>query len=396
MLLKAWKVFSLLSKRVFDLKPSETLAITSKAKELKKAGVKVVNLSAGEPDFPTPENIKNEAAKAMKENFTYYTAASGIPELKIEISKKLKEVNKAFYEPEQICVSAGAKQGLYAVMQVILNPGDEVLLPTPFWVSYLEQIKLCEATPVLVPMDEKNKIKADLIEEKITSKTKCLILNSPSNPAGMICDFKELKSIADLALERGFYIISDEVYEFFVYDGKTHISIASLNDEIREKTIIVNSFSKTYSMTGWRIGYLAASKEIIEAVSSFQSHAIGNPNSIAQKAALEALRGSQDFTYKMVKAFDERRKFVVKRLNEILKLSCIMPEGAFYVFPEITQTKLTSVKFAEKLLEEAGVAIVPGAAFGSDSHIRLSYAASMEEINEGMERLEKFCRKIKC
>lgn len=384
----------MIAKRALNLKPSETLAITAKAKELKKAGVKIVNLSAGEPDFPTPENIKNEAFKALKENFTYYTAASGIPELKIEISKKLKEVNKVFYEPEQICVTAGAKQGLYAVMQVILNPGDEVLLPTPFWVSYLEQIKLCEATPIFVPMDEKNKIKADLIKEKITSKTKCLILNSPSNPAGMICDFKELKAIADLALEKDFYIISDEVYEFFVYDGKTHISIASLNNEIQEKTIIINSFSKTYSMTGWRIGYLAASKKIVEAVSSFQSHAIGNPNSIAQKAALEALKGPQDFIYKMVKAFDERRKFIVKRLNEIPGLNCVMPEGAFYAFPEITQTKLNSIKFAEKLLEEAGVAAVPGAAFGSDSHIRFSYAASINEINEGMERLEKFCRKI--
>jgi aspartate aminotransferase len=386
----------LLSKRVLDIKPSETIAITAKAKELKKAGLKIVNLSAGEPDFPTPENIKNEAFKAMKENFTYYTSASGIPELKNEVSRKLKEVNKIFYKPEEICVSAGAKQGLYAVMQVILNPEDEVLLPTPFWVSYLEQIKLCEAKPVFVPMDEKNKIKADLIKEKVTSKTKCLILNSPSNPAGMICDPKELKAIADLALEKNFYVISDEVYEFFIYDGKNHVSIASLNEEIREKTIIVNSFSKTYSMTGWRIGYLAASKKIIEAVSSFQSHAIGNPNSIAQKAALEALRGPQDFVYKMVKAFDERRRFMVKRLNEIPGLNCVMPEGAFYTFPEITQTKLNSVKFAEKLLEEAGVAIVPGAAFGNDFRIRLSYAASMEEINEGMDKLEKFCRKIKC
>ncbi|MEM2843218.1 MAG: pyridoxal phosphate-dependent aminotransferase [Candidatus Bathyarchaeia archaeon] len=385
----------MLSKRVLELKPSETLAITAKAKEMKRAGVKIVNLSAGEPDFSTPEHVKNEAFKAMKENFTYYTAASGIPELKNEVSKKLKEVNKAFYEPDQVCISAGAKQGLYAVMQVILNPKDEVLLPTPFWVSYLEQIKLCEAKPVLVSMDEKNKIKADLIEEKVASKTKCLILNSPSNPAGMICDFKELKAIADLALERNFYIISDEVYEFFIYDGKTHVSISSLNEEIREKTILINSFSKTYSMTGWRIGYLAASKKIIEAVSSFQSHAIGNPNSIAQKAALKALRGPQDFVYKMVKAFDERRKFMVKRLNEIPGLNCIMPEGAFYAFPEITQTKLNSINFAEKLLEEAGVAVVPGAAFGNDFHIRLSYAASIEEINEGMNRLEKFCRKIK-
>jgi len=384
----------LLSKKVLELKPSETLAITAKAKEMKKAGVKIVNLSAGEPDFPTPEHIKNEAFKAMKENFTYYTAASGIPELKNEVSKKLKEVNKAFYEPEQICISAGAKQGLYAVMQVILNPGDEVILPTPFWVSYLEQIKLCEAKPVLALTDEKNKVKADLIEEKVTSKTKCLILNSPSNPAGMICDPKELKAIADLALERNFYIISDEVYEFFIYDGKTHVSIASLNEEIREKTIVINSFSKTYSMTGWRIGYVAASKKIIEAVSSFQSHAIGNPNSIAQKAALKALTGPQDFIYRMVKAFDERRKLMVKRLNEIPGLNCVMPEGAFYAFPEITQTKLNSIKFAEKLLEEAGVAVVPGAAFGNDFHIRLSYAASMDEINEGMDRLEKFCRKI--
>lgn len=384
----------MLSKKVLELKPSETLAITAKAKEMKKAGVKIVNLSAGEPDFPTPEHIKNEAFKAMKENFTYYTAASGIPELKNEVSKKLKEVNKAFYEPEQICISAGAKQGLYAVMQVILNPGDEVILPTPFWVSYLEQIKLCEAKPVLALTDEKNKVKADLIEEKVTSKTKCLILNSPSNPAGMICDPKELKAIADLALERNFYIISDEVYEFFIYDGKTHVSIASLNEEIREKTIVINSFSKTYSMTGWRIGYVAASKKIIEAVSSFQSHAIGNPNSIAQKAALKALTGPQDFIYKMVKAFDERRKLMVKRLNEIPGLNCVMPEGAFYAFPEITQTKLNSIKFAEKLLEEAGVAVVPGAAFGNDFHIRLSYAASMDEINEGMDRLEKFCRKI--
>lgn len=384
----------MLSRRVLGIEPSATLAINAKAKEMKKMGVKVVNLSAGEPDFPTPENVKKAAMKAIEENFTRYTPASGIPELKAEIARKLRKINHVAYSKDEICVSAGAKQGLYAAMQALLNPGDEALLPKPFWVSYLEQIKLAEAKPVLVPTDEKNKVRADLIEEKLTEKTKLLILNSPSNPTGMMCDLKELKAIADMALERGFYILSDEVYEFFVYDGRMHVSIASLNEEVKEKTVILNSFSKTYSMTGWRMGYLAGPKEIIEAVSSFQSHAVGNPNSVAQKAALEALRGPQDFIAKMVKAFDERRRLVVKRLKEIEGVDCFMPEGAFYAFPSIKQTGLTSTRFAERLIEEAGVAVVPGAAFGEDGHIRLSYATSMEEIEEGMDRMEKFCRKI--
>lgn len=385
----------MLSRRVLGIEPSATLAINAKAKEMKKTGAKVVNLSVGEPDFPTPENVKKAAMKAIEEDFTRYTPASGIPELKAEIARKLREINRVPYSPDEICVSAGAKQGLYAAMQALLNPGDEALLPKPFWVSYLEQIKLAEAKPVLVPTDEENKIRADLIEEKLTEKTKLLVLNSPSNPTGMMCDLKELKAIADMALERGFYILSDEVYEFFVYDGRKHVSIASLSEEVKEKTVILNSFSKTYSMTGWRIGYLAGPREIIKAVSSFQSHAIGNPNSVAQKAALEALRGPQDFVSKMVEAFDRRRRFMVKRLKEIEGIDCPMPEGAFYAFPSIKQTGLTSTKFAERLIEEAGVAVVPGAAFGEDGHIRLSYATSMEEIEEGLDRMEKFCRKIR-
>ncbi len=383
----------MISIKVSEIEPSPTLAIDSKAKSMRKQGLNVINFSIGEPDFPTPENIKDAAIKAIKNNFTYYTPASGITELKEAIVKKLELFNGLKYDINQVTTSCGGKHSLFNIMQTILNPGDEVLLPVPYWVSYLEQIKLAGARPILVPSDNKYKIRAELLRDKITTETKLLILNSPSNPAGTICEKDELHKISELVLQHDLWVISDEVYEVFVYDGKKHVSIASLNEEIFEKTIISNSFSKTYSMTGWRIGYTAGPVDIIEAMNSLQSHTTSNPNSIAQMAALEALQGSQDSVQKMINAFNKRRMYIVKRLYEIPELECFAPEGAFYVFPKIEGINLTSMNFAKKILDEFYVALVPGLAFGLDQNLRLSYAISVEEIEDGLNRIEKFCRK---
>ena len=385
----------MISNKVNDVSPSLTLGIAAKAKKMRKEGKHVINFSAGEPDFPTPENVKEAAIEALKDNFTYYTPTSGIPELKEAIAKKLKSFNDVTYESEQISVSCGGKHSLFNIMQAILNPGDEVLLPVPYWVSYIEQIKLADAKPILVPTDKQYKIRAELLENKITKNTKLVVLNSPSNPAGTICEENELSKISDIVLENNLFVISDEVYEVFVYDNKKHVSISSLNQEIYEKTIISNSFSKTYSMTGWRLGYTAGPLELINAINRFQGHVTSNPNSITQKAAVEALNGSQEYVQKMVNAFDERRKYMTRRLNEIPELDCSIPEGAFYAFPKTEGIKLTSMEFSERLLEEANVALVPGIAFGLDENVRLSYAISPEDIEEGLNRMEDFCSKVR-
>ena len=382
----------MLAQRVRNIAPSATLAIDAKAKQLKKEGKDVVIFGAGEPDFNTPDNIKQAAIKAINNNFTRYTPVGGIPELKKAVIDKFKRDNNINYDISEILISCGGKHSLFNIAMEILDKGDEAILPVPYWVSYEEMVKIAEAKPVFCKTDERFKLTADMVKENITNKTKMLILNSPSNPSGAIVEPNEIKEIADLAIEHNFYVVSDEVYEHFIYGNKKHLSIASLNDEIKKLTITSNSVSKTYAMTGWRIGYSAGDKEIINVMENLQSHSTSNPSNIAQYAALEALTGPQDSMKQMVKTFDERRKFIHKRLNEIEGISCVEPEGAFYAFPDISQTGMTSMEFASKLLDEALVAVVPGIAFGSDKHIRLSYATSIHEIERGLDRIEKWLK----
>lgn len=380
----------MISNRVSSINPSATLAIDSKAKQLKKEGKDIVIFGAGEPDFNTPENIKEAAKRAIDMNITRYTPISGILELKEAVANKLSRDNKINYDVSEIIISCGGKHTLYNLAMSILNKGDEAILPVPYWVSYEEMIKLAEAKAVFCKTDSKFKLTAKDVKEKITDKTKMLILNSPNNPTGAVVEREEIKKIAELAVEHNFYVVSDECYEFFMYGNKKQLSIASLNDEIKNLTITANSVSKTYAMTGWRIGYCGANKELIKAMENLQGHSTGNPSNIAQMAALEALNGPQGSVKQMVKAFDERRRFMHKRLNEINGIECVEPEGAFYAFPDISGTGMKSMEFSSKLLDEALVAVVPGIAFGSDNHIRLSYAASMEEITKGMDRIDEW------
>ncbi|MGC8849349.1 MAG: pyridoxal phosphate-dependent aminotransferase [Candidatus Bathyarchaeia archaeon] len=373
------------------MKPSETLGITAKAKELKARGIDVVNLGAGEPDFPTPENVKAAAIKAIEENFTYYTPAPGIWELREAVAEKLRKFNNLSYEPGEICISCGAKQSIYNSLQALLDPGDEVLIPVPYWVSYPAQVSLAGGFPRFIPTGDDYKLAPEVLEESITDKTKALILNYPSNPSGVTYKAEELKKIADAVLPYDLIVISDEVYEYFTYDGIRHVSFASISDEAYRRTVTISALSKTYSMTGWRIGYSASPMEMAEAISRIQSHTTSNPTSIAQKAALEALKGSQKYVSEMVKAFDERRRFVLERLREIEGLECVKPEGAFYVFPEISGFEISSSEFSSRLLEEGFVATIPGEAFGSPRNFRISYSASMADLVEGMDRIEKFC-----
>ncbi len=381
----------MLSNRVKNIAPSATLAIDAKAKQLKKDGKDVVIFGAGEPDFNTPENIKQVAKKAIDNNITRYTPVAGIPELRKAVADKFKKFNKIDYDISEVVIGCGGKHILYNAMMSILNDGDEAILPVPYWVSFEEMIRIAGAKPVFCNTDDKFKLTADMAKEKITEKTKMLVLNSPSNPSGAIVEPSEIRKIAKLAVDNNIYVISDEVYEHFTY-GKKFLSIASLNDEIRQLAITANSLSKTYAMTGWRVGYCGASKELIKAMENLQSHSTSNPSNIAQMAALEALNGPQDSVKQMVKAFDERRKFIHKRLNEIDGISCIEPEGAFYAFPDISRIGMGSIEFSSRLLDEALVAVVPGIAFGSDRHIRLSYAASIREIERGMDRIEKWVK----
>lgn len=394
-----------LAKRIRAIGPSPTLAITAKAKEMKAKGIDVIGFGAGEPDFDTPEHIKEEAKKALDEGFTKYTPASGIPELKVAICQKLKRDNGLDYEPGQIIISCGAKHSLYNAMQVLCESGDEVLLPSPYWVSYPEQIRLSGAEPVIIETGEEEgfKIKIERLRKKITSRTKLLILNSPSNPTGAVYHREELEAIAEVAVEKNIYVISDEIYEKIIYDDLKHISIASLNSEIKRLTMVINGVSKSYSMTGWRIGYAAGPKEIIQAMSNLQSHSTSNPTSFCQKASIAALEGSQEPLRRMVSEFARRREYIVERLNSIAGVSCLKPEGAFYVFPNISkllgksyksQVIKDSISLAQILLEEVKIAVVPGSVFGEDNHLRFSYATSMENITKGMDRLKEFIKKL--
>jgi len=395
-----------LSEKAKSVKPSSTLAITAKAKEMKANNIDVVGFGAGEPDFNTPDNICEAAIDAIKNGFTKYTPASGTNELKEAICKKFETFNGLKYTPSQIVISNGGKHGLSNVFDAILNPGDEVIIPAPYWLSYPEMVKLSDGVPVIITGSKEQgyKVTAEQIRNAVTDKTKALVLNTPSNPTGMIYTREELEAIAAVAVEKDFYVVSDEMYEYLTYAGEKHISIASLNDEIYKRTITCSGVSKSYAMTGWRIGYTASSVEIAKLMGAMQSHATSNPNSIAQKATLEALNGPQDQVMLMCKEFDERRKYMYERVCNMPLLSCIEPKGAFYVFIDISATFgkkykdtviTTAADFADIFLNDYAVAVVPCADFGFADHIRLSYAISKEQIAKGMDRLEKFLAELK-
>lgn len=390
-----------LTERTKRLSPSLTLAISAMYKELVREGKDAINFSVGEPDFDTPKHISDATIKAIKDGFTRYTAASGIPELKEAICEKLKAENGLDYTTKNIIVGTGAKQPLFNAFLSICEEGDEVLVPTPYWVSYSEMVKVTDATPVYIECLEENDFKLDIqvLENAITDKTKCMILNSPGNPTGTVYTKEELRAIADLAVKYDFYIISDEIYEKLIYDDKEHVSIASLNDEIKKRTVVVNGMSKAYAMTGWRLGYAAASEEIIGAMNKLQSHSTSNPTSFVQMGALEALRGPKDSVVAMREEFDKRRLFMVKTINEMDNVSCRTPSGAFYVMMNIKniigrtingKVINNSMDFSTHLLETKHVATVPGSAFGMEGFVRLSYATSMDNIKKGLNIIAKF------
>lgn len=394
------------SKKAMNITPSITLAITAKAKELKEAGVDVVSFGAGEPDFNTPKNIMDAAIKSMEEGKTKYTPTSGIIELREAICKKLKEDNNLSYNSNEIIVSTGAKQCLADAFMAILNPGDEVIVPIPYWVSYPELIKLADGVPVFVEGKEENDYKYTLesLNKVVNDNTKAIIINSPNNPTGTVYSIEELKEIAEFAQKHDLIIISDEIYEKLIYDGKKHVSVASLSEDAYNRTIVINGFSKSYAMTGWRLGYAAGNAEVIKLMTSVQSHITSNTNSIAQYAGVEALNGPKDEIEKMVKKFEERRNLMIDRIKNITGLSVIRPEGTFYVMinlknylgKSINENVINnSVDFSRELLEHEKVAVIPGSAFGLDKYIRLSYATSEELILKGLDRIESFLNKLK-
>lgn len=387
-----------ISQRAQRTSPSPTLAITAKARKMREEGIDVLSFGAGEPDFDTPEFIKEAAIAALREGFTKYTPTAGIEPLRKAICEKLWRDNGLKYEPNQIIVTCGGKHALYNTFQVICDPGDEVIIPAPYWVSYPEMVKLADGVPVFVYADESTGFvpAIDAIREKITARTRAIVVNSPCNPTGAVFPRQTLKEIAALALKHDLYIISDEIYEKMVYDGHEHFSIASLGEEVKKRTILVNGMSKAYSMTGWRIGYAAAERELIAAMTRIQDQSTSNPTSIAQRAALAALQAPEDTVKQMVAAFAERRRAIVDGLNNIPGFRCAEPGGAFYAFPNVSalygkrwgdRVVNNSDAFAEYLLEVARVAVVPGSGFGADENIRLSYACSLDTIRNGLARI---------
>lgn len=395
-----------LSRKAQRIEASVTLAITAKAKEMKEKGIDVISFGAGEPDFNTPENIINAAIKAMQEGNTKYTNVNGILQLREAICKKFKEDNGLIYKPSQIVVSTGAKQSLANVFLAILNPGDEVIVPNPYWVSYPELIRLADGKPVFVESDEGSSYKftKENLEKAVTEKTKAIILNTPNNPTGTIYNREELIEIAEFAKKYDLIIVSDEMYEKLIYDGESHVSIASVSDDAYERTIVINGLSKSYAMTGWRLGYCGASEKIAKLMTNIQSHMTSNVCSITQYAAVEALNGPQDKVKEMISEFERRRNYMAKTLEEMNNLSIIKPQGSFYIMinidkclgKEINGEKINdSMDFSAKLLENEKVAVIPGKAFGLDNYVRVSYATSMELIEKGLERINKFVNKLK-
>ena len=396
---------TVLSNRAKSLKPSPTLAINAKAKSMQAQGIRVISFGAGEPDFDTPENIKQAAKKALDEGFTKYTPVGGIDELKDAIIKKFQRDSSLSYKRAEILVSCGGKHSFYNLAQAIFDQGDEVIIPAPYWVSYPPMVSLAGGSPVIVNTTEKNEFKLtpEALKKAITPKTKALIINSPSNPTGSSYTKKELEKIAEIALSKNIFVISDEIYEKIVYDGFQFTSIAIVSEEMKKRTIIVHGVAKTYSMTGWRIGYTAGSEEIIAAMNNIQSQSTSNPTSISQKASVEALIGPQGEVEKMVSAFAQRRNYIVDRLNKMSGVSCYKPMGAFYVFPNFSShygkayqgKKIeNSTHLADYFLDVAKVAVVPGVEFGADPFERLSFATSLENIKEGLDRIEEAVKKL--
>jgi len=385
-----------LSSRVSELTPSLTLAIDSKAKAMKAEGIDVCGFGAGEPDFDTPDHIKAAAQAALETGFTKYTPSSGTPELRQAIAEKLKADNGLDYKASQVIVSNGAKQSCFNAISAICEPGDEVIIPAPYWLSYPEMVRLAGATPVFVSTTEAAnwKITAEQFENAMTPKTKMIILNTPGNPTGSVYTREELRGIVEVAAEEDIFMLSDEIYEKLVYDGTEHVSLASITPEAYDLTITVNGFSKAYAMTGWRLGYLAAPEAIAKAIDSMQSHSTSGPCSFSQKGGLAAIKGDQQCVVDMREEFQIRRDYMFNRINPISGLSAVKPLGAFYVLVNIGQLGLSSTNFADRLLSKASVAVVPGVAFGDDRTIRLSYATSMDVIKTGLDRLEDFCKTL--
>lgn len=383
-----------LAARVGQVPPSLTLAISAKAKALKADGIDVCSFSAGEPDFDTPAHIKAAAEKALEEGKTKYGPAAGEPKLRDAIARKLRDDNGLCYNAENVIVTNGGKHSLFNLMLALIEAGDEVIIPAPYWLSYPEMVKLAEGTPVIVPTDASTgyKITPDQLRSAITPKTKLFVLNSPSNPTGMVYTPAEIKELAEVVVEKDILVVSDEIYEKILYDGAEHLSIGAVGPEIFERTIISNGFAKAYSMTGWRLGYLAGPIPLIKATTTIQSHSTSNVCTFAQYGAIAALESSQDCVEEMCQAFAERRKVMLERLNAIPGLMCPKPDGAFYMFPDISKTGMKSLEFCDALLESQQVAVIPGIAFGADDCIRLSYATDMASIEKGMDRLEKFVR----
>ncbi len=385
-----------ISSRANSLTPSLTLSIDSKAKAMKAEGLDVCGFAAGEPDFDTPDHIKAAAIEALNKGFTKYTPSSGIPELRQAVAEKFATDNHIEYKPSQVIVSTGAKQSCFNAILATCEPGDEVLIPSPYWLSYPEMVRIAGADPIFVQTREQNgwKMTAEEFENAMTPRTKMVILNTPGNPTGSVYTREELEKIVEVAAEEDILILSDEIYEKLVYDETEHVSVASLSDEAYKLTITVNGFSKAYAMTGWRLGYLGAPEPIAKAIDSIQSHSTSNPCSFAQHGGLAALRGDQQAVADMRDEFEFRRGYMYDRLAGISQITAVKPLGAFYILANISRLSLTSQNFADRLLSKANVAVVPGAAFGDDRTIRLSYATSLDILKKGMDRFEDFCRTL--
>ena len=385
-----------LAARVGEVPPSITLAIAAKAKAMRAEGIDVCSLSTGEPDFDTPEHIKAAAKQALDAGKTKYGPVAGEPLLKAAIARKLQSDNNLNYQPENIIVTNGGKHSLYNLMMALIEPGDEVIIPAPYWLSYPEMVKLASGKPVIVRTDASTgyKITPEQLNRAITPKTKLFVLNSPSNPTGMVYTRAEIQALAEVIVDRDILVVSDEIYEKIIYDGAQHVSIGSLGQEIFDRTIVSSGFAKGYSMTGWRIGYLAGPIELIKATSTIQGHSTSNVCTFAQYGAIAALESSQESVEKMRLAFADRREVIFELLDAIPGISCIKPDGAFYMFVNISKTGMSSLEFCDAFLEQQQVAVIPGIAFGADDHIRLSYATDLGTIKKALERLDKFVRHI--
>jgi aspartate aminotransferase len=396
-----------LSRRVRSISPSSTLALTALAKQMQAEGIDVISLAGGEPDFDTPKHVKEAGIQAIREGFTRYTAVAGTDQLRDAVVAKLKRDNGLEYTRDEVIACAGSKQALYNLAMVLFDKRDEIIIPVPYWVTYPEQVRLAAATPVFVPTAEEEgfRLKRRDIERVLTPRTKALILNSPCNPTGAVIETEELKAIAQLAVEKDFYLVSDEAYETLTYDGVKHVSIASLGEEAKGRTFVVGAVSKTYAMTGWRLGYAAGPKEVIKAMIDLQSHSTSAPTSISQKAAVAALLGSQETVEAMRAEFDKRRHLLLEHLQRIPGMTCVPPQGAFYAFPNVSAFYGKKIARGRKinsstdlvgyLIREARVTAVPGADFGSDKHLRISYCLGMEQIREGCERIGKALEQLR-